>query len=123
MKLKVGLIGLGRLGRVYARDLSSRLAETELTAVADTNAELARNIASEFDVPRSYGRAEDLLADPNVDAVHINSPIPDHAPMTLAALKAGKHVACTVPMATTVEGCDRLLAAAYPGSNRRMKPI
>ena len=42
---------------------------------------------------------DELLKDPNVDAVHINSPIPDHAPQSIAALKAGKHVACTVPMA------------------------
>src|ERR1019366_2569167 len=52
-----------------------------------------------------------LLADPNVDAVHINSPIPDHAVQSLAALKAGKHVACTVPMATTVEECKQLVEA------------
>jgi predicted dehydrogenase len=44
-----------------------------------------------------------------VDAVHINSPIPDHAPMSLAALEAGKHVMCTVPMATTVEECRRIV--------------
>jgi predicted dehydrogenase len=51
------------------------------------------------------------LKDPNVDAVHINSPIPDHAPQSLAALKAGKHVACTVPMATSVEDCNALVEA------------
>src|SRR5205814_3373811 len=52
-----------------------------------------------------------LLADPNVDAVHIHSPSPDHAPQSLAALAAGKHVACTVPMATTVEECRQLVEA------------
>ena len=50
-----------------------------------------------------------VLEDPNVDAVHINSPIPDHAPQSLAAMKAGKHVACTVPMATTVDECRQLV--------------
>ena len=49
--------------------------------------------------------------DPNVDAVHINSPIPDHAPQSIAALKAGKHVACTVPMATTIEECREIVEA------------
>jgi inositol 2-dehydrogenase len=105
MKLKVGLIGLGRLGRVYARDLSSRLAETELTAVADTNAELARNIASEFDVPRSYGRAEDLLADPNVDAVVIVSPTHTHKDVVIAAMKAHKPTFCEKPLALTLDEC------------------
>ena len=60
MKLNVGLIGLGRLGKVYARDLSSRLAETRLAAVADVNASLAAEVASEFEVPNSYADARDL---------------------------------------------------------------
>ena len=50
-----------------------------------------------------------LLKDPNVDAVHINSPIPDHGWMSIAALKAGKHVACTVPMATSIEDCKKIV--------------
>ena len=63
-------------------------------------AELAK-AGDRYGIAKRYTRFEDVLADPDVDAVHINSPIPDHGPQTLAALKAGKHVACTVPMATT----------------------
>jgi predicted dehydrogenase len=58
-----------------------------------------------------YTNYHDLLKDPKVDAVHINSPIPDHAPQSLAGLKAGKHVACTVPMATSVDECQQLVEA------------
>jgi predicted dehydrogenase len=54
-----------------------------------------------FGIQKRYTSYDDLLKDPDIDAVHINSPIPDHGPQTLAALKAGKHVACTVPMATS----------------------
>ena len=50
-----------------------------------------------------------MLADPAVDFVHINSPIADHARMTLRALDAGKHVMCTVPMATTIENCRAIV--------------
>jgi predicted dehydrogenase len=50
-----------------------------------------------------------LLDDPEIDAVHINTPIPDHAWMSIAALEAGKHVACTVPMATSVDDCRRIV--------------
>src|SRR5205814_6537149 len=64
-----------------------------------------------FKIEKRYTDFNKLLADPNVDAVHINSPIPDHAPQSLAALKAGKHVACTVPMATSVEECKQLVEA------------
>jgi predicted dehydrogenase len=52
-----------------------------------------------------------MLEDPNLDAVHINSPIPDHAWMSIEALEAGKHVACTVPMATTIDDCRRIVEA------------
>ena len=50
-RLNVGLIGLGRLGRIYARDLSGRVAKARLAAVADRDSGLAERIASEFDVP------------------------------------------------------------------------
>ncbi len=55
-----------------------------------------------------YTKYESLLADPDIDFVHINSPIPDHAWMSIEALKAGKHVMCTVPMATTIDECKEI---------------
>ena len=64
-----------------------------------------------FGVKARYTDYDELLADPNVDAVHINSPIADHAPQSIAALKAGKHVACTVPMATTIDECRQIVEA------------
>ena len=56
-RLAIGLIGLGRLGRVYARDLASRIAETRLVAVADPVGALAKEVAAEFDVPRALRRS------------------------------------------------------------------
>lgn len=50
-----------------------------------------------------------LLKDPEVDAIHINTPIPDHGRQSIAALKAGKHVACTVPMATSIAECEEIV--------------
>src|SRR5690606_12720650 len=52
---------------------------------------------------------DDVLADPAADFVHISSPMPDHAWMSLKALEAGKHVMCTVPMATTIDDCRRIV--------------
>ncbi len=66
-------------------------------------------IGDAFGIGRTLSRRyDDVLADPNVDFVHINSPIPDHAWMSIKALKAGKHVMCTVPMATTIEECEQI---------------
>jgi predicted dehydrogenase len=64
-----------------------------------------------FKIKKRYTDFNELLKDPDVDAVHINSPIPDHAPQSLAALKAGKHVACTVPMGTTLDELKQLWQA------------
>ena len=66
-------------------------------------------IGDAFGIERRFTDYAQLLQDPTVDFVHINTPIPDHAAMTIAALEAGKHVACTVPMATSVEDCQRIV--------------
>jgi inositol 2-dehydrogenase len=110
-RLRVGLIGLGRLGRVYARDLSTRLAETRLTAVADTSADLAASIAEEFDVPRSYGSAEELIADRDVDAVIIVSPTHTHKDVVLAATAGGKPTFCEKPLAISLDECREMQGA------------
>ena len=62
-------------------------------------------------IAKRYTDFAQVLADPEIDAVHINSPIQDHAWQSIAALEAGKHVACTVPMATTIEDCGKIVAA------------
>ena len=64
-----------------------------------------------FGIETRYTDYEELLKDPNVDAVHINSPIADHAPQSIAALEAGKHVASTVPAATTIDECRQIVEA------------
>ncbi|HEX2453440.1 MAG TPA: Gfo/Idh/MocA family oxidoreductase [Vicinamibacterales bacterium] len=110
-KLQIGLVGLGRLGRVYARDLSTRIAETKLTAVADTNAELAKEIAAEFDVPRAFGDPSDLLASPDVDAIVIVSPTHTHREVVIAAAAAGKPTFCEKPLAISLDACQEMQAA------------
>jgi len=72
-RLAIGLIGAGRLGRVYARDLASRIAETKLVAIADPVEAVAQEVAAEFDVPRHYADPLALIDDPAVDALVIVS--------------------------------------------------
>jgi len=107
-RLRIGLVGLGRLGRVYARDLSARLSETRLTAVADTNGTLAASIAEEFDVPRSYSSARDLVADRDVDAVVIVSPTHTHKDVVQAAADGGKPTFCEKPLAISLAECREM---------------
>ena len=104
-RLKVGVIGLGRLGRVYVRDLAARIPETTVSAVADTDLSLAENIAREFDVPKAYGSPDELMSDRDVDAVVIVSPTHTHREIVIAAARAGKPTFCEKPPALTLAEC------------------
>ena len=72
-RLAIGLVGAGRLGRVYARDLASRIAETKLVAIADPVEAVAKEVAAEFDVPKYYAEPLALIDDPAVDAIVIDT--------------------------------------------------
>ena len=110
-RLQVGLIGLGRLGRVYARDLSTRIVETRLAAVADTNATAAKDIAAEWDVPAWYGSADELIADPNVDAVIVVSPTHTHRDVVMTAAERRKPIFCEKPLALSLSECREMEVA------------
>ncbi|HET7178668.1 MAG TPA: Gfo/Idh/MocA family oxidoreductase, partial [Chryseosolibacter sp.] len=73
------------------------------------NEKRLNEIGDAFSIARRYISYDELLRDKDIEAVHINTPIPDHASQSIKALKAGKHVACTVPMATTVAECEEIV--------------
>jgi scyllo-inositol 2-dehydrogenase (NAD+) len=102
-RLAVGLIGLGRLGRVYARDLSGRIPETRLVAVADPLGSLAEEIAAEFDVARHYSDPLSLIDDAAVDAVVIVTPTHTHREVVLAAAARRKPTFCEKPPALALD--------------------
>jgi predicted dehydrogenase len=108
-KVRVAIVGLG-FGAEFIPIYQAH-PDAEMAAICRRNkAELDR-CGDQFGIKKRYTDYADLLKDPDIDAVHINSPIPDHAPQSLAALKAGKHVACTVPMGTTIEELHQLCKA------------
>ncbi len=110
-RLNVGLIGLGRLGRVYARDLATRIAETRLVAVADPVERAVEEVAAEYDVPGAYANAADLVGDPQVDAVVIVSPTHTHREVVLEAVSRRKPTFCEKPLALSLEECRHMQAA------------
>ena len=97
-KANVAMIGLG-FGAEFIPIYQAH-PKAEVAAICQRTKSRLDEIGDRFQIARRYTDFRQLLADPNVDFVHINSPIPDHAPQTIAALKAGKHVMCTVPMAS-----------------------
>ncbi len=101
-RLSVGVIGLGRLGRVYARDLAGRIPETKLVAVADPLGNLAKEIAEEFDVPKSYTDPLAMIDDTNVEAIVIVTPTHIHREQVIAAAKSKKPTFCEKPPALSL---------------------
>jgi scyllo-inositol 2-dehydrogenase (NAD+) len=111
VRLKVGVIGLGRLGSVYVRDLAGRIPETTVVAVADTNRALADQIAAQFDVPRAYSSAQELIADRNVDAVVVVTPTDTHREIVVAAAQSNKPTFCEKPPAISLAECAAMVDA------------
>jgi predicted dehydrogenase len=106
-RLNIAIIGLG-FGAEFI-PIYQKYPHANLYAVCQRNREKAEAIAKAFGIEKVYTDYEELLKDPMIDAVHINTPIQNHAEQSIQALKAGKHVACTVPMATTVEECRQIV--------------
>src|SRR5690606_9000532 len=99
-QVNVAIIGLG-FGAEFI-PIYQKHPEADVAAICRRNEAELNKVGDAFGVGKRYTKYEDVLADPQIDFVHINSPIPDHAWMSMEALKAGKHVMCTVPMATTI---------------------
>ena len=105
-KVNVAMIGLG-FGAEFI-PIYQKHPNANIYAICQRNTQKLNEVGDHFKVDKRYSKFEQVLADPQVDFVHINSPIPDHAWMSMEALKAGKHVMCTVPMATTIEECEKI---------------
>src|SRR5262249_21806383 len=111
IRLKVGVVGVGRLGKVYVRDLAGRIPETTVVAVADTNRALAEQIAAEFDVPKAYGSAQELIADRDVDAVVIVTPTHTHRHIVIDADRSKKPTVDEKPPAISLAECTAMADA------------
>ncbi|MBB5791090.1 Gfo/Idh/MocA family protein [Jiangella mangrovi] len=117
-RVRVAIAGLG-FGSEFVPIYQAH-PDAELVAVCQRTEATLNEIADRFGVVGRYTDFTAMLDDPDIDAVHINTPIPDHAHQSIAALRAGKHVACTVPMATTLEECRAIVEAARESGKNYM---
>ena len=106
-RIHIAIVGLG-FGAEFI-PIYQRHPRANMYAICQRTKAKLDAVGDAFGVEKRYTDYKALLKDPAVDAVHINSPIPDHAWMSIAALKAGKHVACTVPMATSIADCKKVV--------------
>ena len=109
--LRWGLIGTGDIARKRVAPALRDSPHCDFVGVSRARAERAEEFARAFGARRWYGRWQDLLADDEIEAVYIATPVNLHAEQTIAAAEAGKHVLCEKPMALTVAECDRMIAA------------
>ena len=107
----IGIIGCGKIAQVRHIPEYAAHPQARLAGYYDLNQERAQALAAQWG-GQAYPTWEALLADPAIDAVSICAANTAHAELTIAALRAGKHVLCEKPMATTLADCEAMAAAA-----------
>jgi predicted dehydrogenase len=112
MNVRWGLIGAGDIAQKRVAPALRDVPRSRLLGVARAHAEQAEAFARAFGANRWYRDHRDLLADPEVDAVYVATPVHQHAEQAIAAAEAGKHVLCEKPMGLEPAECDRMIAAA-----------
>ncbi len=111
MTVRIGLIGAGRMGEVFAHHLAFSISEADFVAVADVHPGVAERVAARYGAERYYDDYAKLLAQEDIDAVVIVTPTNTHERVIIDAANAGKHIFSEKPLALTLHGCDAAIAA------------
>ncbi|HEX7202971.1 MAG TPA: Gfo/Idh/MocA family oxidoreductase [Arthrobacter sp.] len=109
--VRIGLIGSGWMGAFHAESVARRVPGAALAAIADPNTESAQSLALQLGTAKVTASAEDIFADPEIDAVVIASPARFHSPLIAQAAAAGKHIFCEKPAGQSLAELDAALAA------------
>jgi predicted dehydrogenase len=114
--LRIGTLGSSRISQTALIEPAARAADVTVAAVAARDKSRAEAFALRHSIPKAYGSYEDLLADPDIDAIY--NPLPNslHGPWTLRAIAAGKHVLCEKPFASNAEEAAQVAEAASVSS-------
>ena len=104
-RVRIGSVGLGRLGLAHAENIANRIQNAELAALCDVDAAKLKEAADRLSVPHRFTSFEELIACKDIDAVVLVSPSAMHTKQIAAALAAGKHVFSEKPLGVTVSEC------------------
>ena len=117
--VNIGIIGCGKIAQVRHIPEYAANPQAKLAAYYDLNAARAAELAKKYG-GKAYASVDELLADPTIDAVSVCTSNVTHAEITIAALKAGKHVLCEKPMATTLADCEAMVQTARETGRKLM---
>ncbi len=127
--IKVGVIGAGRIGKIHAENLATRVPGVVVAAIADVNIAAARELAAKLHVETVYSDYKKIMEDKSIDAVAICSSTDTHADLIIEAANAGKHVFCEKPVDHSLAKIDKAIDAVKKagvqcqiGFNRRFDP-
>ena len=104
-EVRIGLVGLGRLGTLHAENVSSKIPGARIAALCDADGERLEKVALELGVDKTFTSFEDMAEYAGIDAVCIVSPSALHTQHIRIAMEAGKHVFCEKPLGISVEQC------------------
>ena len=111
-KIRWGVLSTARIGQNHVIPAMQQGTLCEVTAIASRDKQRAETVAQKFRIPKAYGSYDQLLADPDVDAIYIPLPNEQHVPWSIKTLEAGKHVLCEKPVALTADEAQTLVDAA-----------
>jgi predicted dehydrogenase len=110
-KVRWGVLGVAKIATVKVIPAMQRGTSSQIVAIASRNLEKAQRAAADLGIPNAYGSYEELLADPDIEAIY--NPLPNHlhVPWSIRAAEAGKHVLCEKPVSMSVAECRTLIDA------------
>ncbi len=111
-KVVWGVLSTAKIGWEKVMPAMLKSEHCEIRALASRNLEKGRKLADQFGIPKAYGSYEELLADPEIEAIYNPLPNHEHVPLTLAAARAGKHVLCEKPVALNAKEAEQLREVA-----------
>ena len=127
--LRFGVIGAGRIGKIHAENLATRIPGVEVAAIADVDLKAAQELAARLHVPVAVDDYHVILSDPTIEAVAICSSTDTHAKIVIEAAQAGKHIFCEKPIDhdltkidVALEAVERAGVKLQIGFNRRFDP-
>jgi myo-inositol 2-dehydrogenase / D-chiro-inositol 1-dehydrogenase len=110
--LQVGVIGAGRIGKIHAENLATRIPGVQVSAIADPVLAAAQETAERLHIPSAVSDYHEIIHNPKIQAVAICSSTNTHAQMIIEAAQAGKHIFCEKPISYELEKIDQALAVA-----------